>query len=88
MARPRGLQTEVLLSLLVVMVTATAVLGGAWVRTHAAHVEQLRGLTMRALTEAARSSLPIAPPSPAGTPDATTSTTAPTELPLFRNSSR
>jgi signal transduction histidine kinase len=66
-ARPRGLQTEVLLSLLVVMVTATAVLGGAWVRTHAAHVHQLRGLTMRALTEAGHSSLASAPPSPPGT---------------------
>jgi len=66
-ARPRGLQTEVLLSLLVVMVTATAVLGGAWVRTHAAHVHQLRGLTMHALTESAHSPLATVPPSPPGT---------------------
>jgi two-component system NtrC family sensor kinase len=66
-ARSRGLQTEVLLSLLVVMVTATAMLAGAWAHTHAAHVHRLRGLMMHALTEAARSPLTTAPPSPPGT---------------------
>jgi signal transduction histidine kinase len=66
-ARSSGLQTEVLLSLLVVMVAATAMLSGAWARTHASHVHQLGGLMMHALTEAARSPLATAPPSPPGT---------------------
>jgi signal transduction histidine kinase len=66
-ARLRGLQTEILVSLLVAMATATGVLGAALVRTHATYVHQLRGLTMRALTEGAHWSLAVEPPSPPGT---------------------
>jgi signal transduction histidine kinase len=60
MARRRGLQAEVLVSLAVVMVTATAVLGALLVKTHEANVRQLQQLAARSLLEDARSALPVA----------------------------
>ena len=50
-ARRRGLEAEILVSLAVVMVTATAVLGGLLVETHEANVSQLQRLAARSLVE-------------------------------------
>jgi len=62
MARRRGLEAEILVSLAVVMVTATAVLGGLLVETHEANVRQLQRLAARSLLEEARSELPAVAP--------------------------
>ena len=51
----RGVQAEVLLSLAVVMVTATALLAAFFFKTHAAQVDRLRGLVGRALIAEVRS---------------------------------
>jgi two-component system NtrC family sensor kinase len=53
--RGRGVQAEVLVSLAVVMVTATALLAGFFLKTHAAQVERLRGLIGSALAAEVRS---------------------------------
>ncbi len=58
MARRRGLQTEVLMSLAVVMVTATSVLGAVLVKAHEAHLLQIRQLAAQTLIADARSPLP------------------------------
>ena len=58
MARRRGLQAEVLLSLSLVMLTATGVLGLVLLRTHQSHVLQLRRLAARSLAIDAESPLP------------------------------
>ncbi len=58
MARRRGLQTEVLMSLAVVMVTATGVLATVLIEAHEAHLLQIRQLAARALIAEARSPLP------------------------------
>ncbi|MCZ6464742.1 MAG: HAMP domain-containing protein, partial [Proteobacteria bacterium] len=49
MSRRRGVQAEVLLSLAVVMVTATALLSAFFFKTHAAQLDRLRGFVGRAL---------------------------------------
>jgi signal transduction histidine kinase len=54
MARRRGLQSDVLVSLSVVMVMATTVVGAVLVKTHEAHVTQIRLLAARSLIEEAR----------------------------------
>jgi two-component system NtrC family sensor kinase len=54
MARRRGLQSDVLVSLSVVMVMATTVVAAMLVKTHEAHVSQIRLLAARALIEEAR----------------------------------
>jgi len=54
MARRRGLQSDVLVSLSVVMLMATMVVGAVLVKTHEAHVSQLRLLAARSLIEEAR----------------------------------
>jgi signal transduction histidine kinase len=61
-ARRRGLEAEILVSLAVVMVTATAVLGGLLVETHEASVRQLQRLAARSLLEEARAELPAVAP--------------------------
>jgi signal transduction histidine kinase len=55
--RARGLQGEILLSLAVVMATATGVLAATLARSHAAASERLAALAARALVEEARSPL-------------------------------
>ncbi len=67
MGRPQGLQAEILLSLLVVMVTATGLLCAAWVQTHFATMHQLHEWTTRGLAESARWSVAMTPPGPLGT---------------------
>ncbi len=62
MARRRGLEAEILVSLAVVMVTATAVLVGLLVETHEANVRQLQRLAARSLLEEARAELPAVAP--------------------------
>ena len=57
MARRRGLQTEVLMSLALVMLAATAVLAAVLVGAHEAHLLQIRQLAARALIAEARSPL-------------------------------
>jgi signal transduction histidine kinase len=54
----RGIQSEILLSLAVVMATATGVLAATLARSHAAASERLTELAARALLERARSPLP------------------------------
>jgi len=54
MARRRGLQSDVLVSLSVVMLMATTVVGAVLVKTHEAHVSQIRLLAARSLVEEAR----------------------------------
>jgi two-component system NtrC family sensor kinase len=54
MARRRGLQSDVLVSLSVVMVMATTVVGAVLVKTHEAHLTQIRLLAARSLIEEAR----------------------------------
>jgi signal transduction histidine kinase len=58
MAPRRGLHSEVLMSLAVVMLTATGVLGAVLVKAHEAHLLQIRQLAARALIAEARSPLP------------------------------
>jgi signal transduction histidine kinase len=60
--RRRGLEAEILVSLAVVMVTATAVLGALLVETHEANVGQLQRLAARSLLEEARAELPAVGP--------------------------
>ena len=67
MGRSQGLQTEILLSLLVVMVTATSVLCVAWIQTHFAYTRQLREFTSLGFAESARRSVAVIPPGPPGT---------------------
>ncbi len=57
MPRRRGIQGEILLSLAVVMATATGVLAATLARSHAAASERLAALAARALVEQARSPL-------------------------------
>ncbi len=59
MARRHGLQTEILLSLTLVMLTATAVLAALLVKTHEASVQRLHRLAARALLDDARAPIPI-----------------------------
>jgi signal transduction histidine kinase len=59
-ARRHGLQSEVLLSLATVMLTATLVLAALLVKTHEASVRRLHPLAARALLEDARGPLPVA----------------------------
>ncbi|MBW2268806.1 MAG: HAMP domain-containing protein [Deltaproteobacteria bacterium] len=59
MARRRGLQTEVLVSLAVVMLTATAVLGALVVQMQASQAAVLERLAARALLEDASRPLPL-----------------------------
>jgi len=59
--RRRGLQSEVLVSLAVVMLTATFVLAALLVKTHEASVRRLRPLAARALLEHARGPLAGSP---------------------------
>jgi signal transduction histidine kinase len=54
MARRRGLQSDVLVSLSIVMVMATTVVSAVLVKTHEAHVSQIRLLAARSLIEEAR----------------------------------
>lgn len=54
---PRGLQAEVLVSLSIVMLTATGILGIVLEATHERHVHQLRELAARSLVAEARSPL-------------------------------
>jgi C4-dicarboxylate-specific signal transduction histidine kinase len=61
-ARRRGLEAEILVSLALVMVTATAVLGALLVETHQANIRQLRRLVARSLLEEARAELPVFAP--------------------------
>ena len=61
-ARRRGLEAEILVSLAAVMVNATAVLGGLLVETHEANVRQLQRLAARSLLEEARAELPAVAP--------------------------
>ena len=61
-ARRRGLEAEILVSLAVVMVTATTVLGGLLIETHEANVRQLQRLAARSLLEEARAGLPAVAP--------------------------
>jgi signal transduction histidine kinase len=55
----RGLQFEILLSLLVVMLTATGFLGVAFLETHEADVRRFQKLAARALEAEARKPLPM-----------------------------
>ncbi len=57
MPRGRGLQSEILLSLVVVMATATGVLAATLARSHAAATERLAAIAGRALAVEARSPL-------------------------------
>ena len=66
MARRRGLRSEVLLSLALLMGTAILVLGGLLLATHESHVRQLHGLAARSLLADARSPLPLLPESVPG----------------------
>ena len=66
MARRRGLRSEVLLSLALLMGTAILVLGGLLLATHESHVRQLHGLASRSLLADARSALPLLPESVPG----------------------
>ena len=59
MGRRRGLQAEILASFALVMVTATAVLGVMFVRTHERQAELLQRLAARALFEDAARPLPL-----------------------------
>jgi len=65
-ARRRGLRSEVLLSLALLMGTAILVLGGLLLATHESHVRQLHGLAARSLLADARSPLPLLPESVPG----------------------
>jgi len=65
-ARRRGLRSEVLLSLALLMGTAILVLGGLLLATHESHVRQLHGLAARSLLADARSPLPLPPVSVPG----------------------
>jgi signal transduction histidine kinase len=56
-ARRRGLRSEVLLSLALLMAAAILVLGGLLLATHESHVRQLHGLAARSLLADARSPL-------------------------------
>jgi signal transduction histidine kinase len=58
MARRLGLQADVLVSLSIVMVMATGVLGAVIVKTHEARVFQLHRLTTRSLVNEAESPFP------------------------------
>jgi signal transduction histidine kinase len=60
MARRRGLQAEVLVSLAVVMLTATTVLGALLAKAHDANVRQLQRLAARSLLVDAHAPLPTA----------------------------
>jgi signal transduction histidine kinase len=51
----RGLQAEVLVSLAIVMLTATGMLGIVLIKDHEAHVERLRDLAVRGLVAEVRS---------------------------------
>ena len=55
MVHRRGLQTEILLSLSVVMLTASALLSALLLKTHEAHLRQLHELSARSLIAIARS---------------------------------
>lgn len=55
MVRERGVQVEVLVSLAVVMVTATVLLAGFLLKTQATQIERVRGLIGSALAAEARS---------------------------------
>ena len=66
MARRRGLRSEVLLSLALLMGTAILVLGALLLATHESHVRQLHGLAARSLLADARSPLPLLPESVPG----------------------
>ena len=57
MARRRGLRSEVLLSLALLMGTAILVLGALLLATHESHVRQLHALAARSLLADARSPL-------------------------------
>jgi len=65
-ARRRGLRSEVLLSLALLMGAAIFVLGGLLLATHESHVRQLHGLASRSLLADARSPLPLLPESVPG----------------------
>jgi len=65
-ARRRGLRSEVLLSLALLMGTAILVLGALLLATHESHVRQLHGLAARSLLADARSPLPLLPQSVPG----------------------
>jgi signal transduction histidine kinase len=65
-ARARGLQSEILLSLAVVMATATGVLAATLARAHAAASERLARLAAQALVAEARSPLSAAGPGTGG----------------------
>jgi two-component system, NtrC family, sensor kinase len=65
-ARRRGLRSEVLLSLALLMGTAILVLGALLLATHESHVRQLHGLAARSLLADARSPLPLLPESVPG----------------------
>jgi signal transduction histidine kinase len=65
-ARRRGLHSEVLLSLALLMGTAILVLGALLLATHASHVRQLHALAARSLLADARSPLPLPPQSVPG----------------------
>jgi signal transduction histidine kinase len=54
MTRRRGQQSDVLVSLSVVMLMATTVVGAVLVKAHEAHVSQIQRLAARSLIEAAR----------------------------------
>jgi signal transduction histidine kinase len=60
-AQRRGLRSEVLLSLALLMGTAIAVLAALLLATHESHVRQLHGLAARSLAVDARSPLPWLP---------------------------
>ena len=66
MARRRGLRSEVLLSLALLMGTSILVLGALLLATHESHVRQLHGLAARSLLADARSPLPLLPESVPG----------------------
>ena len=66
MARRRGLRSEVLLSLALLMGMAILVLGGMLLAAHESHVRQLHALASRSLLADARSPLPELPESVAG----------------------
>jgi len=65
-ARRRGLRSEVLLSLALLMGTAILVSGSLLLAAHESHVRQLHGLAARSLLADARSPLPLLPESVAG----------------------
>jgi C4-dicarboxylate-specific signal transduction histidine kinase len=64
MARRRGLQFDILISLLVVMITSAVVLGAGLIQAHRTHIEALRLLGARAMTEKAAASAGVAPLGP------------------------